>query len=208
LKNYSKIEKRKTRVRRERKNRALVGKEKHESLLCCGYRGARESQSSDFAQRERAREEEEEEEEEDAPMENFHGTPPFQTGGSREVADSAAMSWEEGSIAFQNRGRRGSKHQQGWWSNHMKASSKKLLAGLASVSSNQPSRKKVDVSSHVLETYHDSFLYGRVPLAVKIRAGLRGGFIGYMWHIVCTCTLGPHPSPFCIVSILYLFVFS
>jgi hypothetical protein len=42
----------------------------------------------------------------------------------------------------------------------------------------------VDVSSHVLETYHDSFLYGRVPLTVKIRAGLRGGFIGYMWHIL------------------------
>jgi hypothetical protein len=185
----------------------LVGKEKHKSLLCCGYRGARESQSSDFAQRERAREEEEEDEDA-APMENFHGTPPFQTGGSREVVDSAAMSWEEGSIAFQNRSRRGSKPQQGWWSNHMKASSKKLLAGLASVSSNQPSTKKVDVSSHVLETYHDSFLYGRVPLAVKIRAGLRGGFIGYMWHIVCTCTLGPHPSPFRIVSILYLFVFS
>ncbi|CAK9201922.1 unnamed protein product [Sphagnum troendelagicum] len=142
--------------------------------------GARESQSSDFAQRERAMEEEEDA----APMENFHGTPPFQTGGSREVVDSAAMSWEEGSIAFQNRSRRGRKPQQGWWSNHMKASSKKLLAGLASVSSNQPSTKKVDVSSHVLETYHDSFLYGRVPLAVKIRAGLRGGFIGYMWHIL------------------------
>ncbi len=172
----------------------MVGKEKHESLLCCGYRGARESQSSDFAQRERAREEEEEEEDA-APMANFHGTPPFQTGGSREVADSAAMSWEEGSIAFQNRSRRGSKHHQGWWSNHMKASSKKLLAGLASVSSNQPSTKKVDVSSHVLETYHDSFLYGRVPLTVKIRAGLRGGFIGYMWHIVCTWTLGPPPVP-------------
>jgi hypothetical protein len=188
------------------KTEPWLGKKKHESLLCCGFRGARESQSSDFAQRERARAEEEEEDA--APMANIHGTPPFQTGGSREMAGSAAMSWEEGSIAFQNRGQRGSKHQQGWWSNHMKASSKKLLAGLASVSSNQPSTKKVDVSSHVLETYHDSFLYGRVPLAVKIRAGLRGGFIGYMWHIVCTCTLGTHPSPFRIVSILYLFVFS
>ncbi len=130
------------------KTEPWLGKKKHESLLCCGFRGARESQSSDFAQRERARAEEEEEDA--APMANIHGTPPFQTGGSREMAGSAAMSWEEGSIAFQNRGQRGSKHQQGWWSNHMKASSKKLLAGLASVSSNQPSTKKVDVSSHVL----------------------------------------------------------
>jgi hypothetical protein len=131
-------------------------------------------------------------------------TLPFQVG--REVAapaggsDSAAPvnSWEDGPIAWQNRaaghGYRGEEfggsgrdqhhhhHHQGW-SDHMLASSKQVLRRLASMNT-QYRMKKVDADSHVLETYHDSFLYGRVPFPLKIRATIRGGIIGYIWHIL------------------------
>lgn len=49
---------------------------------------------------------------------------------------------------------------------------------------NQHRQKKVDASKHVLETYHDSFLYGKVPPTVRVRAALRTGFIGHLWHFV------------------------
>ncbi|KAH9541015.1 hypothetical protein CY35_14G037400 [Sphagnum magellanicum] len=132
-------------------------------------------------------------------------TLPFRVG--REAAapaagsDSAAPvnSWEDGPIAWQNHaaghGYRGEEfggsggdqhhqhhHHQGW-SDHMLASSKQVLRRLASMNT-QYSMKKVDADSHVLETYHDSFLYGRVPFPLKIRATIRGGIIGYIWHIL------------------------
>jgi len=46
--------------------------------------------------------------------------------------------------------------------------------------------KKVGASKHVLDTYHDSFLYGKVPPSVKVRAALRAGWIGNIWHFVRT----------------------
>lgn len=46
--------------------------------------------------------------------------------------------------------------------------------------------KKVRASKHVLDTYHDSFLYGKVPPSVKVRAALRAGWIGNIWHFVST----------------------
>jgi len=49
---------------------------------------------------------------------------------------------------------------------------------------NQHRQKKVDASKHVLETYHDSFLYGKVPPTVMVRAAIRTGFIGHLWHFL------------------------
>lgn len=45
--------------------------------------------------------------------------------------------------------------------------------------------KHIDASANVLETYHNSFLFGKVPMTVKVRTALRGGKIGYVWHMVC-----------------------
>jgi hypothetical protein len=98
---------------------------------------------------------------------------------------SSAGNWEDGSIAVQNQGGRGGRKDAS--SDKIKAVSKKVFNALASVN-NQHSAKKVDAGDHVLETYHDSFLYGRVPLPVKVRSSLRGGYIGYGWHIVRALT--------------------
>lgn len=49
--------------------------------------------------------------------------------------------------------------------------------------------KKVGASKHILDTYHDSFLYGKVPSSVKVRAALRAGWIGNIWHFVRTFQL-------------------
>jgi hypothetical protein len=136
------------------------------------YRGASESQSSQMAQRDRGGEEGNE----------VGIPPPFRQTGQ---GSSSAGNWEDGSIAVQNQGGRGGRKIA--WSDKIKAVSKKVFNALASVNS-QHSAKKVDAGDHVLETYHDSFLYGRVPLPVKVRSSLRGGYIGYGWHIVCALT--------------------
>jgi hypothetical protein len=50
--------------------------------------------------------------------------------------------------------------------------------------------KQIAASQHVLKTYHDSFLFGKVPLSVKLRALLRTGTVSFVWHIVHTlCTI-------------------
>ncbi len=193
----------------------------------CDCRSKRESQiSSDFAQTQLREKEEEEEIYQASPQDaemattsTLSTTLPIRVG--REAAapaggsDSAAPvnSWEDGPIAWQNRaaghgyrveefGGSGQdqhhhhhhRHQE--WSDHMLASSKQVLRRLASMNT-QYRMKKVDADSHVFETYHDSFLYGRVPFPLKIRASIRGGIIGYIWHIVCTfmTTLPPLPLP-------------
>ncbi len=46
--------------------------------------------------------------------------------------------------------------------------------------------KQIAASQHVLKTYHDSFLFGKVPLSVKLRALLRTGTVSFVWHIVHT----------------------
>ena len=46
--------------------------------------------------------------------------------------------------------------------------------------------KKVGASQDVLATYHDSFLFGEVPLTVKVRTAIRTGWIGGLWHFVRT----------------------
>ncbi|KAG0616762.1 hypothetical protein M758_5G140500 [Ceratodon purpureus] len=55
---------------------------------------------------------------------------------------------------------------------------------ISALINSQYRKKNVDASSHVLETYHDSFLFGKVPASVKIRAALRGGLIGHIWHFL------------------------
>jgi hypothetical protein len=108
--------------------------------------------------------------------------PPYRRTGQ---GTSSARNWEDGSIAVQNQGGRGGR--KNGWSDKIKSVSKKVFNALASVNS-QHSAKKVDAGDHVLETYHDSFLYGRVPLPVKVRSSLRAGYIGHGWHIVCALT--------------------
>jgi hypothetical protein len=136
------------------------------------YRGASESQSSQMAQRDREREEGNE----------MAVPPPYRQTWQ---GASSARNWEDGSIAVENQGGRGGRKNT--WSDKTKAVSKKVFNALASVN-NQHSAKNVDAGDHVLETYHDSFLYGRVPLPVKVRSSLRGGYIGYGWHIVRALT--------------------
>ncbi|GBG62828.1 hypothetical protein CBR_g32411 [Chara braunii] len=45
-------------------------------------------------------------------------------------------------------------------------------------------KKYVDAPEETLSTYHESFLYGRVPLTIKVRAALRAGKIGYTLALV------------------------
>jgi hypothetical protein len=57
---------------------------------------------------------------------------------------------------------------------------------LSALINSQYRKKNVEASKQVLETYHDSFLFGKVPASVKVRAALRGGMIGHVWHFVRT----------------------
>ena len=56
----------------------------------------------------------------------------------------------------------------------------------STVVNSQYRKKDVDASQHVLDTYHDSFLFGKVPTTVKVRAAIRGGKLGHFWHFVRT----------------------
>jgi len=114
--------------------------------------------------------------------------PPYRQTGQGALS---AVNWEDGSIAVQNQGGRGG--QKYGWSDKIKAVSKKVFNALASVN-NQHSAKKVDAGVHVLDTYHDSFLYGRVPLPVKVRSSLRAGYIGFGWHVVRALTTVLHTA--------------
>ncbi|KAG6549569.1 hypothetical protein Mapa_008951 [Marchantia paleacea] len=49
---------------------------------------------------------------------------------------------------------------------------------------NRRSLKNIKASLHVLGTYHDAFLYGKVPLTVQTRIRIRTGWIGFLWHIL------------------------
>ena len=44
--------------------------------------------------------------------------------------------------------------------------------------------KYINASKHVLSTYHDSFLFGKLPRFVGLRAAMRSGIIGKIWTIV------------------------
>ncbi|BFI31359.1 protein MpBK2B [Marchantia polymorpha subsp. ruderalis] len=49
---------------------------------------------------------------------------------------------------------------------------------------NRRTLKDIKASIHVLGTYHDAFLYGKVPLTVQTRIRIRTGWIGFLWHIL------------------------
>jgi hypothetical protein len=66
------------------------------------------------------------------------------------------------------------------------SSLKERYEQLSALLNSQYRVKKVGASEHVLDTYHDSFLFGKVPRSVKVRAALRGGWIGHIWHFVST----------------------
>jgi hypothetical protein len=55
--------------------------------------------------------------------------------------------------------------------------------------------KRVQASDQVLQTYHESFLYGKVSPSVKVRGTLRAGWVGLSWYFVCSRLLTPHPHP-------------
>jgi len=44
--------------------------------------------------------------------------------------------------------------------------------------------KYINANEHVLNTYHDSYLFGEFPIFVGIRATMRSGKIGHLWTIV------------------------
>lgn len=98
------------------------------------------------------------------------------------MSNSSSFS-NRGSIAKQNRG--GARSNDHYMVDSAKSLLEKVYTRLTSLN-NQHRLKKVDASRHVLETYHDSFLYGVVPNTVKIRAALRAGFVGHVWHVVCS----------------------
>jgi len=66
-----------------------------------------------------------------------------------------------------------------------KSKMKTTLSGLMNA---QHRRKRVEASEHVLETYHESILYGKVSPSVRVRGTIRGGWLGLLWHFV-------RPSP-------------
>lgn len=77
----------------------------------------------------------------------------------------------------------------------------KSLGGLVN---SKDRRKRVDASRHVLETYHESFLYGKVSRSVRIRGTLRTGWLGLFWHFVRSYPiLNSLPT----YSMLYLLVY-
>lgn len=99
------------------------------------------------------------------------------------IRNSSGTVRKKGSIAKQNQG-----VNDNFMLDSTKSAMKKLYQALCALN-NQHRVKKIDASKHVMETYHDSFLYGKVPATVKIRAALRAGLIGHLWHFVCTQTL-------------------
>ncbi|KAL3680179.1 hypothetical protein R1sor_023135 [Riccia sorocarpa] len=44
--------------------------------------------------------------------------------------------------------------------------------------------KQISATSHVLRTYHDSFLLGVVPPSLQVRSRLRAGLLGIGWHML------------------------
>lgn len=99
------------------------------------------------------------------------------------IRNSSGTVRTKASIAKQNQG-----VNDNFMLDSTKSALKKVYQALWALN-NQHRVKKIDASKHVLETYHDSFLYGKVPSTVKIRAALRAGLIGHLWHFVCTQTL-------------------
>ncbi|KAG6543506.1 hypothetical protein Mapa_015000 [Marchantia paleacea] len=49
---------------------------------------------------------------------------------------------------------------------------------------NRRTLKRICASSHVLRTYHDSFLFGVVPFSIQARSKLRAGVVGVGWHVL------------------------
>jgi hypothetical protein len=49
--------------------------------------------------------------------------------------------------------------------------------------------KNINASPEVLNTYHDSFLFGEVPVSVRARSTLRSGAFGAIWNLVKTYSL-------------------
>jgi hypothetical protein len=97
-----------------------------------------------------------------------------------DIRNSSGTVRKKGSIAKQNQG-----VNDNFMLDSTKSALKKVYQALCALN-NQHRVKKIDASKHVMETYHDSFLYGKVPATVKIRAALRAGLIGHLWHFVCT----------------------
>ena len=74
-------------------------------------------------------------------------------------------------------------HQQ--WTHGMWKRMTKIVQKIIDYDSRQQ-LKYIDANKHALHTYHDSFLFGELPLCVQIRAALRHGSIGLMWSSVHT----------------------
>ncbi|KAL2612896.1 hypothetical protein R1flu_024588 [Riccia fluitans] len=48
----------------------------------------------------------------------------------------------------------------------------------------QRALKQISTSSHVIRTYHDSFLPGVIPRSLQMRSRLRAGLLGIGWHML------------------------
>lgn len=60
------------------------------------------------------------------------------------------------------------------------------MATLLALLNSRNRSKRIEASKPVLETYHESFLYGKVDLTVRVRGAIRSGWIGFIWHLVRT----------------------
>lgn len=112
-------------------------------------------------------------------------SPPPPAGNGGAAPNVAAASSSHRSIAQQNEGLKGIKEDPSnlatWdaWSYH----AMKLWSAFGNWNNRQV-LKNITASPAVLRTYHDSFLFGEVPMSVKARATLRTGVIGIIWNVV------------------------
>ncbi|XP_024367760.1 uncharacterized protein [Physcomitrium patens] len=58
------------------------------------------------------------------------------------------------------------------------------MATLFALLNSRNRSKRIEASKPVLETYHESFLYGKVDLTVRVRGAIRSGWIGFIWHLL------------------------
>lgn len=66
----------------------------------------------------------------------------------------------------------------------------------------EPKLKYFNVNTNVLNSYHKSSLYGKVPFTVRVRTTFRAGLFGYVWHLVSFTKSAFVASPKCVAIIM------
>ncbi|CAM6125487.1 unnamed protein product [Calypogeia fissa] len=116
---------------------------------------------------------------------NHSAASPRRPGNEGITSSASPSSSSNPSIAMQNQGTKGVKEDPSnlttWDAWHYYAF--KLNEAFGNWNNRQV-LKTIKANPAVLRTYHDSFLFGEVPLSVKLRATMRGGILGAVWNVL------------------------